>query len=692
MNMGSRTAHNLYMEDHITRLSEDISSTTKRLELEKRRLNKLDQEVESTRLEHQKKVLRIPPKGSKGKDDKEKGKKEQKVESIRTLEHRKMQAVAQLDALENENKEIRVRIDSTRRERMQMNQIFKKLHVDIKENIGQVTTLQRDTDTARNQQEDAQNRVLALKKQLEHERKVFNEQVKQMHKKMQDEVQGQRQEDLRQTKEATIKKETTLKDPKKTKTLGLMAEEEESFNSQALMRRILKLAFLNAIQRRHIKSHKKNIEVFEQAFMTIKSTTGISDIEEIVKIFVKLEQRNFSLLTYVNMLNREIETFEMSNRELDQQLTARKVYEEQSVRAKHDALTDKKQQIKNTQKVTEENQMQARLQEKIVEECKPLIQGILKTVERENKGFGGSSAPELTGENILAWLTYVEKTLTQWKDFLPDTKDARHGRVQPSKNYKYTVGNQVLQLQPKKHNPNPEKGPQLVRANDLPSANLEPTAAGQQRGAPAGREEDNSDEEEDMESQFLSLQELRDKAVASVAKKKRHRKTDQAGATGQPAAALEHGRAADAEAAGVGEGGGPGGLGYEDMIAEKPKADDDDSLASDDSDMDEDIGPTDEEINEIFLKRYKMSKEELQGMADKMRIQLNNLCYLKQEFDNYDEDRSGYIDVKELKGLLQKLGEELRDDELDQAFRELDSDGSGEIEFFEFVEWFTSED
>ncbi|CAJ1440756.1 unnamed protein product, partial [Effrenium voratum] len=82
--------------------------------------------------------------------------------------------------------------------------------------------------------------------------------------------------------------------------------------------------------------------------------------------------------------------------------------------------------------------------------------------------------------------------------------------------------------------------------------------------------------------------------------------------------------------------------------------------------LDDDIGPTDEEINEIFLKRYKMSKEELQGMADKMGIQLNNLCYLKQEFDAYDEDRSGYIDVKELKGLLEKLGEELSEEELDQ--------------------------
>merc|ERR1711862_530881 len=128
------------------------------------------------------------------------------------------------------------------------------------------------------------------------------------------------------------------------------------------------------------------------------------------------------------------------------------------------------------------------------------------------------------------------------------------------------------------------------------------------------------------------------------------------------------------------------------MGVEKQRSGDDDSLCSDDSDFEEDVGPTDEEINEIFLKRYKMSKEELQGMADKMGIPLNNLCYLKQEFDAYDDDHSGYIDVKELKELLEKLGEELSEGELDQAFRELDRDGSGEIEFFEFVEWFTSED
>merc|ERR1711934_851079 len=94
------------------------------------------------------------------------------------------------------------------------------------------------------------------------------------------------------------------------------------------MRRILKLAFLNCIQRRHIKQHQKNIELFEQAFATIKSTTGISDIEDIVKIFVKLEERNFSLLTYVNQLNREIEALEKRNKELDSNIKDQRQAEE----------------------------------------------------------------------------------------------------------------------------------------------------------------------------------------------------------------------------------------------------------------------------------------------------------------------------------------------------------------------------
>merc|ERR1719378_1383241 len=138
-------------------------------------------------------------------------------------------------------------------------------------------------------------------------------------------------------------KEHGTEEDRKNRVRNLMADEEENFNSPAVMRRILKLAFLNTIQRRHIKQHQKNIEVFEQAFATIKSTTGISDIEEIVKIFVLLEQRNFSLLTYVNTLNREIEQFEKRNRNLDEQLQSQKRQEQEGEKRRADILAELKQ-------------------------------------------------------------------------------------------------------------------------------------------------------------------------------------------------------------------------------------------------------------------------------------------------------------------------------------------------------------
>ena len=664
-------AHQAYLQDHLQRMHNEIESTTRKLELEKRRLNKLDEDAQRMRQECQEKTTKTRKEPTTGLP-------------LKKLENKLAKAIAQLNFLGHENMECRSRIDAVRRERLQLIQVFKKLQQDIKDNMSMVSQIHRENDAARRDQEERAHKMAALKKQVEEERKVFKQKVQELQQKYKEKEREELTQRVQMVKDSDKRDDG---DGKGSKTKSLKADEEEHFNSTLVMRRILKLAFLNAIQRRHIRQHQKNIEVFEQAFATIKSTTGISDIEEIVKIFVALEQRNFSLLTYVNALNREIEALDKQNRQLKDQLANQQNIEAESEKKRALALTDLNAQIESTGAATEDNKLQAAQQSEIIDRCRPVIHAILKTVERENRGFGGAAAPEFgsTGENLFGWLTYVEKTLTQWKDFLPDAKDARHFRT-PTKNYKYTVGNQVLALQPKK--PNAQPAP-LVRQGELPSAaNAFLEQGPNQRAALAGREEDSSDDEEDLMTHPWSRQELRDRANASVAKRRRPRRTEGTAAGQQSGTEQRQGEEAAASASEV-----PAGeLNYEEMLERPGKDDAEDSGGSDDSELDDDIGPTDEEINEIFLKRYKMSKEELQGMADKMGIQLNNLCYLKQEFDAYDEDRSGYIDVKELKGLLEKLGEELGEEELDQAFRELDSDGSGEIEFFEFVEWFTSED
>jgi hypothetical protein len=63
---------------------------------------------------------------------------------------------------------------------------------------------------------------------------------------------------------------------------------------------------------------------------------------------------------------------------------------------------------------------------------------------------------------------------------------------------------------------------------------------------------------------------------------------------------------------------------------------------------------------------------------------------LKGIFEAIDEDGSGYLDRVELGNLAQRAGRHLTDRQLDDAMRHMDVDGSGEVEFDEFVDWWVS--
>ncbi|KAJ8981987.1 hypothetical protein NQ317_013639 [Molorchus minor] len=56
---------------------------------------------------------------------------------------------------------------------------------------------------------------------------------------------------------------------------------------------------------------------------------------------------------------------------------------------------------------------------------------------------------------------------------------------------------------------------------------------------------------------------------------------------------------------------------------------------------------------------------------------------LKEAFRLYDKEGNGYITTKTLKEILKELDDKLTNDELDMMIAEIDSDGSGTVDFDE---------
>jgi len=62
---------------------------------------------------------------------------------------------------------------------------------------------------------------------------------------------------------------------------------------------------------------------------------------------------------------------------------------------------------------------------------------------------------------------------------------------------------------------------------------------------------------------------------------------------------------------------------------------------------------------------------------------------LKEAFRLYDKGGDGYITTKVLKEILRELDNKLTEDDLDNIIEEIDEDGSGTVDFDEFMEMMT---
>jgi Ca2+-binding EF-hand superfamily protein len=101
--------------------------------------------------------------------------------------------------------------------------------------------------------------------------------------------------------------------------------------------------------------------------------------------------------------------------------------------------------------------------------------------------------------------------------------------------------------------------------------------------------------------------------------------------------------------------------------------------------------PSDEDIQEMII----LVDENKDGVVDfdefitLMRLRMGDSGEdaehnLKDVFDIFDADGSGFIDRKEMGSLMKKLAQSLSEDEITAIMEEVDIDGDGEVSFEEF--------
>lgn len=480
-------SYNEYELDHIARMHDDIEQTTRRLELAHRRLSKVEKELSAAESEYAEKRKKYKLNQAPQDDI-----LAVKANGKRLLERRLEKAIADLNKGTCENKELRSQIDQLRRERQTFDAVFKQLENAIAKSRKQIDHARVAGAEHSSAREEAKQKTQSLEKMLDRERRDFQYVCEEFTQEV------GKQNEILQLSMMAEKGVTPEKGSHKGKHRReyMKANEEESFSEEHMHRRILKLAFLNTIQRRHIKEHQKNIEVFEQAFATITSSTGISDIEEIVKIFIGLEQRNFSLLTYVNQLNREIESVELRNRHLRDQEANYEKQQTNSEARKDAALVELRQQIEKIHGATNDKNTMIEESAAAMAECKPLIWNTVSFLrdampELLDQAYDGSAPPQKAqppeehDDDLNAFLMYIEQAVMQFRASL---------------DYE-----QVLQSQM----PQPKPGaPGARRVNDLPATN--------------NPGDDTDDEPESgLNERPLTRTELRDRAAANISRRRK---------------------------------------------------------------------------------------------------------------------------------------------------------------------------
>jgi Ca2+-binding EF-hand superfamily protein len=97
------------------------------------------------------------------------------------------------------------------------------------------------------------------------------------------------------------------------------------------------------------------------------------------------------------------------------------------------------------------------------------------------------------------------------------------------------------------------------------------------------------------------------------------------------------------------------------------------------------LGPEDEFIEYVYGEDGVRRKKVRQMVYQDREITIQEVQEIKRAFDMFDKDQSNNIETEELKDAMRALGVKLNKEDFKTLMEKADKDGSGAIDFEEFL-------
>ncbi|KAL7430737.1 hypothetical protein ACHAXH_004979 [Discostella pseudostelligera] len=376
---------NSYEQSQLDRLYQELEKYTSAIEEEKTKAALMEKEITNLREEIWKRRREMGGVNATADNQRQVEKK------VQLLEGKLDQALVKFNKCVSRNKLLREEIDGLRAERVTFEKVHKKVEKDLAEKKKQMALIIEQSNQAYEQRDRALLEIAAIERLNRKEEDSYQQQVADLNEEL-EAVNGQL---LNSTKRGQT---ALVIDPK---------EEEKRAAQRRVAARASEIA---RAEEEYAQQRREKLQTYEDAFREISVATGISDVDELVKVFIENEEHNFSLFRYSNEQAAEIERLE----EAIQALREEEMLYKEDANARDDRMEELaklENEVKSIEEQTAEYESKCNIYQKLLEDIMEEIKLLLARLDfKFDDDEGGST---ITTDNILHYLGVIEEKASE---------------------------------------------------------------------------------------------------------------------------------------------------------------------------------------------------------------------------------------------------------------------------------------